>query len=639
MALTKITSSLISNNTISVTNIADNAIDATKIASNSILTRHIDDDQITGDQLADAITVVTSVTTPLVDAALIDGENFKINGAQGSDGQVLTSTGSGVAWEATSVADGAITSAKLDTNIAIAGTLGVTGAITGTLATAAQTNITSVGTLTYLNTSGSVTMNNSVASGSFLTDGTIYPLRLTNDDTTAGNAVALTFGQGGFDFTNFIASVRTGTGNNPKGDLVFGGRPSDGSTFLERMRIQADGNVGIGTTTPTTALTIRKAIASAAYGQQASMIEFKSYFTGYDTETVKSAIYSGVSDKGTLNTEGGYMAFHVNNDGTMGEKLRIEKSGNVGIGTASPAAKLQVGWGSDQLQFTNPTAGKKRIGATYTGYVSDNIHASMDLQSAGSSGGDISFNTTPSGGSLTERLRIDESGNVNISTNWLQLFGNNTLFSSSGAGGLIIQSPSGADTTIFRTSSATERLRINSTGPLLPAGDFGYHTTQQHYTHPNSPGSFSTATNAAYTSSTQYWPDQGEKMICVINARAYTRYLHIKTNLTANNVMFYFRTKGYFYGTGMEEQLVGGYTYYDAGNLILSKDNKRVAGDTHSGDTYRATDGSLVLKVDVNQTGYTEGKMLVFFGSHAPSTVSGITVTAVTQKDDGTNAF
>ena len=113
MALTKITSSLISNNTIAVTNIADNAIDATKIASNSILTRHIDDDQITGDQLADAITVVTSVTTPLVDAALIDGENFKVNGAQGTDGQVLTSTGSGVAWEATSVADGAITSAKL----------------------------------------------------------------------------------------------------------------------------------------------------------------------------------------------------------------------------------------------------------------------------------------------------------------------------------------------------------------------------------------------------------------------------------------------------------------------------------------------------------------------------------------------
>ena len=34
-----------------------------------------------------------------LEAPVVDGENFKINGAQGSDGQVLTSTGSGVAWE------------------------------------------------------------------------------------------------------------------------------------------------------------------------------------------------------------------------------------------------------------------------------------------------------------------------------------------------------------------------------------------------------------------------------------------------------------------------------------------------------------------------------------------------------------
>ena len=45
-----------------------------------------------------------TVTAPLVDAAILDGENFKINGAQGSDGQVMTSTGSGVAWEDTTAA-------------------------------------------------------------------------------------------------------------------------------------------------------------------------------------------------------------------------------------------------------------------------------------------------------------------------------------------------------------------------------------------------------------------------------------------------------------------------------------------------------------------------------------------------------
>ena len=63
MALTKISSNVIANNTIAVGNIADNSVDATKIASNSILTRHIDDDQITGDQLADNITIAGTLTS------------------------------------------------------------------------------------------------------------------------------------------------------------------------------------------------------------------------------------------------------------------------------------------------------------------------------------------------------------------------------------------------------------------------------------------------------------------------------------------------------------------------------------------------------------------------------------------------
>ena len=68
MALTKISSNVIANNTIAVGNIADNSVDATKIASNSILTRHIDDNRIGIDQL---------------------------NVSDGSSGQALTTNGSG----------------------------------------------------------------------------------------------------------------------------------------------------------------------------------------------------------------------------------------------------------------------------------------------------------------------------------------------------------------------------------------------------------------------------------------------------------------------------------------------------------------------------------------------------------------
>jgi predicted acyltransferase (DUF342 family) len=114
--------------------------------------------------------------------------------------------------------------------------------------------------------------------------------------------------------------------------------------------------LGIGTTSPTTALTIRKKIdygtstADDLYGLQASMIEFKSYHGGVidHSESVKSAIYSGVSEILPKNSNAGFMAFHVRDgdntdtDGTMYERLRIEKNGNVGIGITKPVSCLDV---------------------------------------------------------------------------------------------------------------------------------------------------------------------------------------------------------------------------------------------------------------------------------------------------------
>jgi hypothetical protein len=86
----------------------------------------------------------------------------------------------------------------------------------------------------------------SAASGAFISDTNIYALEISNSDTTAGNAVGMTFGHGGFHYTNFIASVRTTTGDNPAGDLVFGGRSGDAASFVERMRINKDGLIKIG---------------------------------------------------------------------------------------------------------------------------------------------------------------------------------------------------------------------------------------------------------------------------------------------------------------------------------------------------------------------------------------------------------
>ena len=71
MALTKINTNLISNNTVANSNIADNAVDATKIASNSILTRHIDDNQVTTDQIAANTVATANIADNAVDGTKI----------------------------------------------------------------------------------------------------------------------------------------------------------------------------------------------------------------------------------------------------------------------------------------------------------------------------------------------------------------------------------------------------------------------------------------------------------------------------------------------------------------------------------------------------------------------------------------
>lgn len=88
---------------------------------------------------------------------------------------------------------------------------------------------------------------------------------------------------------------------------------------------------------------IEKPIDSVAYGAGTQIMNFKTYYSpAYDKGTIKSAIISGVSDKTTLRTDNGYLAFATADTGTLHERMRIEKNGNVGIGTTSPIVPLQI---------------------------------------------------------------------------------------------------------------------------------------------------------------------------------------------------------------------------------------------------------------------------------------------------------
>jgi hypothetical protein len=151
------------------------------------------------------------------------------------------------------------------------------------------------------------------------------------------------------------------------GVIKFFNGQTSGTKFIETMRINYNGNVGIGTSNPMGKLNI---VGNIDAGEERAFIRLKNYATG-PTATVSIALqtyddkgisfgyasrdyaYNDLSDFGIVTTSGrgialapnhGQIRFYtsINPDNTYSEKMRITEEGNVGIGTKMPGAKVEI---------------------------------------------------------------------------------------------------------------------------------------------------------------------------------------------------------------------------------------------------------------------------------------------------------
>lgn len=296
---------------------------------------------------------------------------------------------------------------------------------------------------------------------------------LIGDTTYTDYGLRILRNNGGANTTSSI--VHRGTGdfsiqNNEAANLVFL------TAATERMRITSAGNVGIGTTAPSSKLDVQLSsydgiTLSRAAQSGGSYIQGRSYDTSNVFRTSARIVLGAVA---ATNAADGFITFNTYSANTENERMRITSAGNVGIGTTSPTNQLTVTTATNAVDVVrlNNTGGDSGSvqGVTHLAInhfnsgtnPSTRITAYQDGVSGWPGGMYFSTRSLNTDSAPVERMRITSTGNVGIGTSSPNALYRTTITTGAGQTGAL---------------QTTGSVNINSgalaVGSITPSGTAG----------------------------------------------------------------------------------------------------------------------------------------------------------------------
>jgi hypothetical protein len=201
--------------------------------------------------------------------------------------------------------------------------------------------------------SAKLNIQNPLAAGA----STNYALRINDSTTnTAGGTNLIGWSHNSNDLTdiNVRAALGVTIDGGGAGNLVF--RTGGYSSQAERVRIDSSGNVGIGTASPENPMTIQD-IAGSTFNRDFSIrngdaTNYHRLTLGYNAGSLASGVPANaqflLAEKGGgYGTSGGLVLGNSDNAPVIfttnaTERMRIDSSGNVGVGTSSPAKQFEI---------------------------------------------------------------------------------------------------------------------------------------------------------------------------------------------------------------------------------------------------------------------------------------------------------